>query len=135
MFDRHRQAELRADLETTLATMVEEPHLINLGSGTGGTGAAGVREFYATKLIGQFFPPDVEFIQISQTVDAEGLMDELVIRFTHSATLEQLLPGVAPTGRRGAMALVAIVGIKDGKVAYAHIDWDQAGLLAFTGKG
>ena len=50
-------AELRADLEGTLATMVDDPHLLNLASGTGGQGAAGVREFYATHLIGQFFPP------------------------------------------------------------------------------
>lgn len=133
VFDVHMQAELRADLDATLATMVEQPHLINLGSGTGGSGAAGVREFYATKLIGQFFPPDVEFIQISQTVDAERLVDELVIRFTHTETLSHLLPGVAPTGRRVEIALVAIVGVKDGKVAYEHIYWDQASLLVQLG--
>ncbi len=133
VFDVHMQAELRADLEGTLATMVAEPHLINLGSGTGGTGAAGVREFYATKLIGQFFPPDVEFIQISQTADAERFVDELVIRFTHTEAIGHLLPGVPPTGRRVEMALVVIVGVKDRKVAYEHIYWDQAGLLAQLG--
>ncbi len=133
VFAVHMQAELRADLEGTLATMVAEPHLINLGSGTGGTGAAGVREFYATKLIGQFFPPDVEFIQISQTADAERFVDELVIRFTHTEAIGHLLPGVPPTGRRVEMALVVIVGVKDGKVAYEHIYWDQAGLLAQLG--
>lgn len=31
------------------------------------------------------------------------------------------------------MALVAIVGINAGKVAYEDIDWDQAGLLARLG--
>jgi carboxymethylenebutenolidase len=51
------QAELHADLEATMATMVDDPHLLNLASGTGGEGAAGVREFYATKLIGQFSRP------------------------------------------------------------------------------
>jgi len=133
VFDVHMQAELRADLDGTLATMVAEPHLINLGSGTGGTGAEGVREFYATRLIGQFFPPDVEFIQISQTSDGERLVDELVIRFTHTEAIGHLLPGVPPTGRRVEMALVVIVGVKDGKVAYEHIYWDQAGLLAQLG--
>lgn len=133
LFDVHMQAELRADLEGTLASMVAEPHLINLGSGTGGTGAEEVREFYATHLIGQFFPPDVEFIQISQTADAERFVDELVIRFTHTEAIGHLLPGVAPTGRRVEMALVVIVGVKDGKVSYEHIYWDQAGLLAQLG--
>ena len=127
------QAELNADLASTLATMVAEPHLLNLGSGTGGNGRAGVEEFYATRLIGQFFPPDVEFIPISRTVDGERLVDEMVIRFTHTETIGHLLPGVAPTGRRVEMALVVIVGVSDGKVAYEHIYWDQAGLLAQLG--
>ncbi|MFM7312638.1 MAG: ester cyclase [Cyanobium sp.] len=133
LFEAHMQAELRSDLDATMATMVQEPHLINLGSGTGGNGAEAVRTFYATKLIGQFFPPDVEFIPISRTVDGERLVDELVIRFTHSETLGHLLPGVAATGRRVEMALVVIVGVREGKVAYEHIYWDQAGLLAQLG--
>ncbi|MBM5791434.1 MAG: ester cyclase [Cyanobacteria bacterium M_surface_10_m1_298] len=133
LFAAHMQAELNGDLDATMATMVDTPHLLNLASGTGGQGADGVREFYATQLIGQFFPPDVEFIPISRTLDAERLVDELVIRFTHSETISHLLPGVAPTGRPVEMALVVIVGVKDGKVAYEHIYWDQAGLLAQLG--
>jgi carboxymethylenebutenolidase len=102
LFEAHMQAELHADLEATMATMVDDPHLLNLASGSGGEGAAGVREFYATKLIGQFFPPDVEFISISRTMDQERLVDELLIRFTHSQAIGQLLPSLAPTGRRAA---------------------------------
>jgi carboxymethylenebutenolidase len=133
LFEAHMQAELNADLERTMETMVENPHLINVGSGTGGQGSQGVREFYATRLIGQFFPPDVEFIPISRTMDEERLVDELVIRFTHTEPIGHLLPGVAPTGRRVEMALVVIVGVKGGQVAYEHIYWDQAGLLAQLG--
>lgn len=127
------QAELNGDLDATMATMVANPHLINLASGTGGEGGEGVREFDATQLIGQFFPPDVEFIPISRTVDGERLVDELVIRFTHTEAIGHRLPGVAPTGRRVEMALVVIVGVRDGKVAYEHIYWDQAGLLVQLG--
>ena len=133
LFEAHMRAELEADLESTMATMVAEPHLLNLASGTGGTGHEGVKEFYATRLIGQFFPPDVEFIPISRTVADDRLVDEMVIRFTHTETIGHLLPGVAPTGRRVEMALVVIVGVKAGKVAYEHIYWDQAGLLAQLG--
>ena len=133
LFEAQMQAELNGDLDATMATMVADPHLINLASGTGGQGAEGVREFYATQLIGQFFPPDVEFIQISRTVDGERLVDELVIRFTHTTAIGHLLPGVAPTGRRVEMALVVIVGVREGKVAYEHIYWDQAGLLVQLG--
>jgi len=133
LFEAHMQAELNADLDATMATMVDQPHLLNLASGTGGQGATDVRAFYATRLIGQFFPPDVEFIPISRTVDGERLVDELVIRFTHTEVIGHLLPGVAPTGRSVEMALVVIVGMRDGKVAYEHIYWDQAGLLAQLG--
>ena len=127
------RAELDGDLDATMATMVEEPHLLNLASGTGGVGAQAVRAFYANDLIGQFFPPDVEFIPISRTIDGERLVDELVIRFTHDRVISHLLPGVAPTGRRVELALVVIVGCRDGKVAYEHIYWDQAGLLVQLG--
>jgi carboxymethylenebutenolidase len=133
LFDAHMHAELNGDLEATMATMVDAPHLINMASGTGGVGAEAVREFYATKLIGQFFPPDAEFIPISRTVDGERLVDEMVIRFTHTEVIGHLLPGVAPTGRRGEMARVVIVGVPGGNVAYEHIYWDQAGLLVQLG--
>ncbi len=133
LFDAHMRAELDGDLDATMATMVEEPHLLNLASGTGGVGAQAVRAFYANDLIGQFFPPDVEFIPISRTIDGERLVDELVIRFTHDRVISHLLPGVAPTGRRVELALVVIVGCRDGKVAYEHIYWDQAGLLVQLG--
>ena len=64
LFDAHMQAELAADLDATMETMVANPHLINLGSGSGGVGQEGVRKFYAEQLIGQFFPPDAEFVPI-----------------------------------------------------------------------
>jgi carboxymethylenebutenolidase len=75
----------------------------------------------------------VEFIPISRTGDGERLVDEMVIRFTHTEPIGHLLPGVPATGRRVEMALVVIVGVQDGKVAYEHIYWDQAGLLAQLG--
>jgi carboxymethylenebutenolidase len=133
LFDAHMGAELDGDLEATMATMVEEPHLLNLPSGTGGLGAAEVRSFYANDLIGQFFPPDAAFIPISRTIDGERLVDELVIRFTHDRVISHLLSGVPPTGRSVELALVVVVGTRDGKVAYEHIYWDQAGLLAQLG--
>ena len=133
LFDAHMRAEVASDLEGTMATMVKHPHLLNLGSGTGGQGAEGVRRFYAEQLIGQFFPPDAEFIPISRTIDANRLVDEVVIRFTHSQLISHLLPGVQPTGRRVTLALVVVVGLSEGKVSFEHIYWDQAGLLVQLG--
>lgn len=132
VFDRHMQAGLRADLDTTLATMVEEPHQINLGSGTGGSGAAGMREFDATNGSASCSLPIGVHPELPDG-RAERWVDELVIRFTHSEALGQLPPGAVPSGRRVEMALVAIVGINAGTVACGHMDWDQAGLPARLG--
>lgn len=56
VFERHMQAELAGDLDGTLATMSSDPHLVNVPTMVGGSGPAGVRQFYANRLVGQFFP-------------------------------------------------------------------------------
>ena len=99
----------------------------------GGAGREGVREFYANHLFGKFFPPDVEFTEVSRTFGDTRLIDELIISFTHTQEIEWMLPGVAPTGRPVSVAFVVIVGIEDGKVAYEHIYWDQASVLVQLG--
>ena len=133
IFGEHMDAELAGDLDKTLATMSENPHIVNVASMVGGEGPAGVRAFYANRLIGQFFPPDVKFETISRTYSAERLVDELVISFTHTIEMDHLLPGVKPTGKYAEVAFVVIVGIEDGKVSYEHIHWDQANLLVQLG--
>jgi carboxymethylenebutenolidase len=133
LFDRHMDAELAGDLETTLATMTSDPHLVNVPSMVGGAGPEGVRAFYADRLIGKFFPPDVQFTNVSRTVGDQRLVDELIISFTHTQEIEWMVPGVAPTGRPVSVAFVVIVGVADGKIAYEHIYWDQATVLVQLG--
>ena len=82
-----------------METMVDNPHILNIGSGRGGLGKDEVRMFDARDQIGQFFPEDATFTMISRTVDNEKILDELVIRCTHSTTIDNLLPGVKPKGR------------------------------------
>ena len=60
-------------------------------------------------------------------------MDEVVIRLTHTQTISNLLPGLAPTGPKASVAVVVIVGLRDDKMDDEHIDWDQASLLAPLG--
>ena len=98
LFDAHVQAELAADLDATMETMVDSPHLLNLGSGSGGVGQEGVRRFYAEQLIGQFFPPDAEFVPVSRTIDEERLVDEVVIKFTHTQKSNTSFPQWNPPG-------------------------------------
>jgi len=133
IFALHMDAELAGDLNKTLATMTADPHLVNVPTMVGGAGPAGVRDFYANRLIGQFFPPDVEFTPVSRTCDENRLVDELVISFTHTAKIDWMLPGVEPTGRRVSVAFVVVVGVEDDKIAYEHIYWDQATVLVQIG--
>jgi carboxymethylenebutenolidase len=76
IFGRHMDAEVDGDLDATLATTAADPHLVNVPTMVGGSGPDGVRTFYSRRLIGQFFPPDVEFETISRTHSAERLVDE-----------------------------------------------------------
>jgi carboxymethylenebutenolidase len=133
LFGQHMDAETNGDLETTMATMSEDPHLVNIPTMVGGAGADGVRAFYAEHLIGQFFPPDVVFTPVSRTFGENRLVDEIVISFTHTITIDWMLPHVEPTGRRVEVAFVVIVGVDDGKISYEHIYWDQATVLVQLG--
>jgi hypothetical protein len=65
LLQKHVAAELAGDLETTMATMTENPHLINVPTKVGGVGREGVRSFYRDHLVGKFFPPDVKIINVS----------------------------------------------------------------------
>ena len=133
VFGAHMEAELAGDLDRTLATMADNPHLVNVPTMDGGQGAGGVRTFYANRLIGQFFPPDVKFEVISRTYSTERLVDELIISFTHTTRIDWMLPGVEPTGRHVEVVFVVIVGLEGDKVSYEHIMWDQANVLVQIG--
>jgi len=133
LFEKHVQAEVDGDLDTTMATMTDVPHLHNVPTMIGGVGRDGVRSFYRDRLVGKFFPPDLTMERVSLTVGDDQLVEELVIRFTHTKEIEWMLPHVPPTGRKVAVAFVVVVGVKDGKVSHEHIYWDQASVLAQLG--
>jgi carboxymethylenebutenolidase len=73
-FGEHMDAELSGDLDRTMATMTANPHLVNVPTMLGGQGPDGVRTFYANRLIGQFFPPDVKFETLSRTYGQDRLV-------------------------------------------------------------
>ena len=133
IFNAHMDAELSGDLDKTLETMAPNPHLVNVPTMVGGHGAESVRTFYAKRLIGQFFPPDVNFETISRTYSQERLVDELIISFTHTTRIDWMLPGIKPTGKHVEVVFVVIVGIEGEKVSYEHIYWDQANVLVQLG--
>ena len=133
VFKKHDDAELNGDLETTMETMTDHPHLLNLPNLMGGVGREGVRSFYKNHLVGKFFPPDVEMIPVSQTIGTDQIVDELVIKFTHTQVVEWMLPNIAPTGKKVEVGVVVVVKVKEGKIAHEHIYWDQASVLVQLG--
>src|SRR5216110_2441084 len=118
--------------EDTLATMVEDAYVNHIPVMTGGVGQDELREFYSKRFIPQM-PPDTEMIPISRTIGDNQLVDEMVFKFTHTIRMDWMLPGVAPTGKRVEVPLVAIVRFREGKLAHEHIYWDQASVLVQIG--
>jgi carboxymethylenebutenolidase len=118
--------------EDTLATMVDDAYVNHIPVLTGGVGPDELREFYSKRFIPQM-PPDTEMTPVSRTIGEDQLVDEMVFKFTHSTRMDWMLPGVAPTGKRVEVPLVAIVRFRDGKLAHEHIYWDQASVLVQIG--
>jgi carboxymethylenebutenolidase len=118
--------------EDTLTTMVEDAYVNHIPVLTGGVGRDELREFYSKRFIPQM-PPDTEMIPISRTIGNNQLVDEMVFKFTHTIRMDWMLPGIAPTGKRVEVPLVAIVQFRDGKLAHEHIYWDQASVLVQLG--
>ena len=118
--------------DDTLATMVEDAYVNHIPVLTGGVGRDELREFYSKRFI-PHMPPDTEMTPVSRTIGEDQLVDEMVFKFTHTIPMDWMLPGVAPTGKRVEVPLVAIVRFRDGKLAHEHIYWDQASVLVQIG--
>ena len=133
LFDEHMAGEFVAkSIDTTMATMAQDPIVLHVPTSTGGRGTGDVRRFYDEFFIGTF-PDDFEVRSLSRTIGAERLVEEMIVSFTHTRDIPIFLPGVQPTGRHVRVPLVAIVAFVDDKVASEHLYWDQASLLVQVG--
>jgi carboxymethylenebutenolidase len=133
LWEEHLRYEfVTRNTEDTLATMVEDAYVNHVPVLTGGTGRDELREFYSKRFIPQM-PPDTEMVPISRTIGTDQVVDEMVIKFTHTIRMDWMLPGIAPTGKRVEIPLVAVVRFRDGKLAHEHIYWDQASVLVQLG--
>lgn len=133
VFDAHVAAEfVHLDLDATMATMTDDPYVNHVPVMTGGVGREAVRRFYGHNFIGKW-PADIEITPVSRTVGDEQVVDELVLSFTHDIEMDQLLPGVPPTGRHVRLAFCVVAKFEGDKLAHEHIYWDQASLLVQVG--
>lgn len=111
VFQQHLNAEMTGDIDATMATMINTPYVNHVPVLTGGVGREGVRHFYTSHLVGKLFPPDAELTNVSRTVGEDQLVEEVVLKFTHTVPIDWMLPGVA----------------------HEHIYWDQASVLVQLG--
>ena len=132
-WQQHTFAEFEMkDAEAALATMTENPYVLLIGNGIARAGREAVREFYAEHFLPQI-PPDLELTSLWQTFGDDRIVEEMLIRFTHSIDMNWLFPGVSATGRKVEFAVVGIIQFEAGKVAGERLYWDQATVLSQLG--
>jgi carboxymethylenebutenolidase len=133
LWDEHTRNEFATkDANGALDTMTPDAHVNHVPVLTGGNGKEELREFYAKHFI-PIMPADTEIIPISRTIGSDRLVDEMIIRFTHTIEIDWWLPGIPPTGKRVECATVAVITFRDGKLLSEHIYWDQASVLVQLG--
>lgn len=134
LWDKHCEYEFATrNVPDTMATMVAEPYVNHIPTMTGGVGNRMLSAFYQNHFVNSN-PPDTTLIPISRTIGATQIVDELLFCFTHTCEVDWMLPGIAPTGKRVEIPLVAIVKFRGDKLYHEHIYWDQASVLVQIGK-
>jgi carboxymethylenebutenolidase len=99
-WDAHLCTEFSAhSAEEALATMVAHPRVNLVPVMIGGEGRDAVDAFYAHDFLPQI-PPDLEMVPVSRTIGQGRLVEQMVVRFTHTILMAWMLPGIPPTGKR-----------------------------------
>lgn len=120
------------DPNTAMAVMTEDAHVVLVASNTGGQGWLGVYEFYARRFL-PFIPSDIELIPVTHAFARDRIVEESVVRFTHSVGMEWMLPGLEPTSRKVEFPLISVITFRGDKIASEHLYWDQATVLSQLG--
>jgi carboxymethylenebutenolidase len=66
-------------------------------------------------------------------VGQNRLIDEFILRFTHTTLMQWFAPAIEPTGRRLEVPHVGVIAFENGKIASEHIYWDHASVLIQLG--
>jgi carboxymethylenebutenolidase len=64
----------------------------------GGDGKEELDEFYAKYFVPQI-PPDIEIVPVSLIIGLGRVVEEMILRFTHTIPIDFILPGIPPTGK------------------------------------
>jgi carboxymethylenebutenolidase len=133
ILDRHVKFEFEdKDVESTMKTMVKEPHVHHVPVMTGGIGYRNVYNFYKNDFVGKM-PEDVKITRISRTVGRNQVVDELILSFTHDIEIKSMIHGIQPTGKYVELPHVVVMKFRGNKIVHEHVYSDQASLLTQIG--
>ena len=133
LWEKHLGAEFQdRDAVASCDTMVDHPYVNHVPVMTGGVGRKQLTHFYDRYFIPQM-PPDTQITPVSRTIGPDRLVDEFVIKFTHTLQMDWLLPGVPPTNKPVEVAIVTVIQFQGGKMASERIYYDQASILVQLG--
>jgi carboxymethylenebutenolidase len=133
VFDKHIKHEFQDhDVDATMKTMVGEPYVHHVPMMTGGIGYDSVYNFYKNHFVGKM-PDDTKIEHISRTIGKDQVVDELILKFTHTREIEYMIPGIEPTGKYVEIPHVVVMKFVGNKIAHEHIYWDQASVLVQIG--
>ncbi|WP_332812688.1 dienelactone hydrolase family protein [Sphingomonas sp.] len=133
LWEQHTALEFAVrDAEATIKTMVPQPYVNHIPTMTGGVGHDDLLRFYRDFFIAHM-PLDATLTPVSRTVGVDRLVDEFIFSFTHDVEIDWILPGIAPTGKKVEVAMLAVVRFRGDKLYNEHIYWDQASVLVQVG--
>jgi carboxymethylenebutenolidase len=126
VFDKHIKCEFQDHgVDATMKTMVKEPYVHYVPMMTGRIGYDSVYNFYKNHFVGKM-PDDIKVERISRTVGKDQVVEELILKFTHSIEIDYLIPGIVTTGKYVELPHVVVMKFVGNKIAHEHIYWDQA---------
>ena len=133
LWEEHVASEFQSkNAEAAINTMVDRPSVNHVPVMTGGVGRKQLTHYYNRYFIPQM-PPDAQITPVSRTIGHDRLVDEFVLKFTHSLQMDWLLPGIPPTNKPVEIATVTVIQFQDGKMASERIYFDQASILVQLG--
>lgn len=115
-----------------MATMIPQPYVNHVPTGTGGIGRGDLMRFYRDYFMPNI-PPSMNIRLISRTSGVDRVVDEMVVSFRHTQEVPWILPGVPPTNKPVQVAMVSIVCIRGKKLVHEKVYWDQASVLVQVG--
>ncbi|MDF1758664.1 MAG: carboxymethylenebutenolidase [Legionellaceae bacterium] len=133
LVETHVNSELQGDLETTMSTMSNNPHLFSIPTMQAAIGYDEVLNFYSRYVPEKFFPKDIEINLVSRTVGNNQLIEENIIKFTHNIEVGWMLPGIDPTEKKVEFPMIVLFKFINSKISHEHLYWDNASVLLQLG--